>query len=358
MLGSVFQTGAPGVVSKGKEPGLSVSGRVDGGGYTVSEGARSLSISNPDGAAVSTEVKKASDNGVISVTNPTSVSPSWAAPGGGSTGESVQVKVTAIKGGFSTSISFVERVAGSGDGGSSGITDVLDLDFETLATAPALSAGNQSLTISGKSVSADFSTYSGANGTVTPTNTVGAVYDGGTDTSGTVTSSYLISPHFPSFTVEDVRKYQYAVHVVLADLVYPSPSNSSVFVGLNRGNNVTHNSGIARMVFPEDANDGTNERIRLRRNTSSSAIQATTAVKTIRVITLILTGGEIIEAMDTSGSTPPVPAPGASGTMMIGSDAVGLGSAAPSYQANGLRCFVSAGDASDFTLKRIFVQRF
>jgi len=249
------------------------------------------------------------------------------------------------------------RIAPAASSGG-GVTDLLDLNFETLATASPLSNGNQTLTISGKQVSTDFSRYSGANGTVTPNNTVGAVYDGGTDTSGTVTTSFLLSPHFDSYTAEDVRTYRYAVHVVITDLTYPSANNSSVFCGLNRGNTATHNSGIARMVYVEDANDGTNERTRVRRNTSASAIQSTTAIKTSRVFTLILTFGEIVQVMDTSGTTPPTPAPAAASTLMVGSDSVGLAQAVPDYQGNGLRCFVSAGDASDFTLKRILVQRF
>ena len=114
---------------------------------------------------------------------------------------------------------------------------------------------------------------------------------------------------------------------------------------------------IERLLFAEDANDATNERIRVRRNTSASAIQATTAIKTSRVVTLILTGGEIVEVMDTSGTTPPTPASGASGTLMVGADTVGLVQAAPDYQNNGLRAFVSSGDTADLTVTRLLIQR-
>ncbi len=246
---------------------------------------------------------------------------------------------------------------GGGGGGGATWTDLVDLDWTSVDNASALANGSHTISVSGKSVGVDVSTYSGANGTVTPTNGTGMVMDGGTDTSRTLTLSIDLDPLFDSYTVADVRGYQYAVHIVITSLVYTSAGNSSVYCGLNRGSTTTHNSGIARMIFVEDANDSTNEKIRVRRNTSASAIQATTAIKTSRVFTLILTGGEIVQVMDTSGTTPPTPAPAAAGTLMIGADSVGLAQATPDYQGNGLRCFISAGDASDFTLTRTLVQR-
>ena len=246
---------------------------------------------------------------------------------------------------------------GGGGGGAPQWTGLLDLDFTTVASANALSVGSHTIAVSGKSVDMNWSTFSGGNGTVTPTANVGMVFDGGTDTSSGNTLSVDIDALLSSFTVEDVRKHPYAVHVVITGLSYPSSNNSLIFVGLNRGDNSSHNSGIARMFSAEDAGDGVNEEIRLRRNTSSSAIQATTPIKSTRVITLILTGGEIVEAMDTSGTTPPTPVSGASGTLMVGSDSVGLAQSAPDYQANGLRVFVCSGDTADLTLTRILVQR-
>tara|TARA_R110000851_G_scaffold26200_2_gene74545 strand:+ start:114 stop:1199 length:1086 start_codon:yes stop_codon:yes gene_type:complete len=349
-------TGASGGASGGggSEPGLTVTGRTDGEAYNVSAGARSLSISNPDGATLSTTVEQASTGGAITVTGSTGTTPSWTAPSGSTTGEAVQVRVQATKGGLSTSVGFTERVAGSGGGSW---TDLLDLDFTTVSTASALSVGSHTIAVSGKSVAMDWSLYSGADGTVTPTAGTGMVYDGGTDTSSTCTLSIDIDPLLASYTVEDVRSYQYAVHVVITGLTYPSSNNSMIFVGLNQGSNISHNSGRARMLFVEDAGDGANEEIRVRKNTSASAVQATTAIKTSRVVTLILTAGEIVQVMDTSGTTPPTPAPGGAATITVGSESVGLASSAPTYQSAGLRCFASAGDIADFTLTRILVQR-
>lgn len=338
----------------GSAPGLTVTGRTDGEAYTVSAGARSLSISNPDGATLSTTVEQASDGSAITVTGSTGTTPSWTAPSGSTTGEAVQVRVTATKGGLSTSVAFTERVAGSG-----GVawTDLVDLDFTDVTTASALALGATTLNFDSSSDTVDvfWSRFSGGNGTVTPTNSTGLVFDGGSDTSSSNTLSFDIDPLLASYTVADVRTHLYAVHVVITGIVYPSSNNSLFLVGLNRGTTTAHNSGIARMIYVEDAGDGVNEETRARKNTSNSAVQSTTAIKTTRVITLILTMGEIVQVMDTSGSTPPTPTPGTA--LMVGSEAIGLAASDADYQANGLRCFVTSGDTTDLTVTRILVQR-
>ncbi len=352
-------TGASGGASSGgggSEPGLTVTGRTDGEAYTVSAGARSLSISNPDGATLSTTVEQASDGSAITVTGSTGTTPSWTAPSGSTTGEAVQVRVVATKGGLSTSVAFTERIAAS----AGGLTDVLDLDFTDVTTTGGVASGDNTIAFesSDTTVSAYWTRISGGNGTVTPTNGTGLVFDGGSDTSSLNTLSFDLDPLFPSYTVTDVRTHQYVVHVVMTSLVYPSAGNSSFLIGLNRGTTLVHNSGIARMIYVEDAGDGVNEKTLARRNSSNSAVQSTTAIKTSRVISLILTQGEIVEVMDTTGTTPPTPAPGAAGTLMIGSDDVALAAADCAYQRNGLRCFVTSVDTADFTITRILVQRF
>ena len=351
-------TGASGGASSGggaTAPGLTVAGRTDGEGYTVSAGARSLSISNPDGATLSTTVEKASDGSAVTVTGATGTTPSWTAPSGSTNGEAVQVRVTATKSGLTTSVGFTERIAGS----AGGWVDLVDLDFTDVTTASSLALGATTLSFqsSGATVDVFWSRFSGGDGTVTPTNSTGLVFDGGTDTSSSNTLSFDIDPLLSSYTVADVRTHQYAVHVVMTGIVYPSSNNSLFLVGLNRGTTTSHNSGIARMIYVEDAGDGVNEETRARKNTSNSAIQSTTAIKTQRVITLILTMGQIVQVMDTSGTTPPTPTPGGAGTLMIGADAVGLASSGAAYQDNGLRCFVTSSDTTNFTVTRLLVQR-
>lgn len=108
-------TGASGGAAPGgaTPPGLTVAGRTNGGGYTVTAGARSLSISNPDGATLSTTVRDASNN-VVPVTDSNTTTPSWTAPAGGAEGQSVQVLVTATKSGAVSRVAFTERVESSG----------------------------------------------------------------------------------------------------------------------------------------------------------------------------------------------------------------------------------------------------
>ncbi len=95
-------------------PGLTVTDRSNGAAYTVTAGARSLSISNPDGATLSTTVKRASDGSSILVTNSTQTNPSWTAPSGGVDGVALQVTVTATAGGLSTVVAFTERIISTG----------------------------------------------------------------------------------------------------------------------------------------------------------------------------------------------------------------------------------------------------
>ena len=337
-------------------PSLSVAGRVDGGAYTVSAGGRSVTITAQQGAALQTTATRASDGATVSVTDSTTATPDWPAPSGGTEGESVQVRVTATKDNLTSAVSWTERVAGSA---SSRVT-IADLDFKDLATASDLATGAHTLSFqsSGTTVDVNWGRFSGGNATITPTNTVGLVINGGTDTSSGNTISFDMDPLFASYTVQNVRAKRYAFHVVISGLAYPSAGNSLIFVGLNRGNVTTHNSGNARMFWAEDAGDGSNEEIRSRKNTSSSALLRTQAIKTSRVITLILTDGQIIEAMDTAGTSPPEPDPGASSNIVLGGDSLGLGSDAPTYQANGVRVFVCSGDTANLTIERLQVETF
>ena len=181
--------------------------------------------------------------------------------------------------------------------------------------------------------------------------------DGGSG-SGTVTASFDIDALLASYTRADVSKHIYVVHLVVTNVVYPNAGNSDIFTGLNKGNNTTHNAGEARGFFITDDGGNGDEEIRVRSNTSNSSILATTTIKTSRVFTYILLGGAIVEVMDTSGTTPPTPLPGGSGTITVGGDAVGLNDTTPIYQGDGLNCYFGAGDKTTAKLTRILVQRF
>ena len=164
-------TGASGGAAPGggTAPGLTVTGRTNGDGYTVTAGARALSISNPDAATLLTTVKKASDNSSITVTDSSSTTPSWTAPAGGADGESVQVKVTATKDGLTTTVSFTERVV------STALADIalqaIDLtdgtwtleDPDSLVDTVTHAAGQNTVTWNAAVASADLTMTTGTN---------------------------------------------------------------------------------------------------------------------------------------------------------------------------------------------------
>jgi hypothetical protein len=95
------------------EPSLTVTGRADGEAYTVTSGGRSLTISNPDGATLSTSVELASDGSSVPVTDSTTTTPSWTAPAGGAAGDAYQVRVAATLGALTSTVGFTERLAGA-----------------------------------------------------------------------------------------------------------------------------------------------------------------------------------------------------------------------------------------------------
>ncbi len=151
------------------EPGLTVADRTDGAAYTVTAGARSLTITNPDSATLLTIVRKASDGSAITVTNPNSTSPSWTVANGGAEGDSYQIRVRASSGGLTTSVSFTERVI------SNGLKDIalteIDLtdgtwtleDPDSLVDTVAFASGQNTVTFNAASGSADLNIGSGSN---------------------------------------------------------------------------------------------------------------------------------------------------------------------------------------------------
>ena len=166
MFRSIFQVAAPGLSDSGSatEPSLLVAGRVDGEAYTVTAGARSLSITNSSAAVLETTVELASDGSSIAVTNGDQTNPSWTAPSGGGEGDAYLVRVTATKDGLTTSIAFTERIAanaaptisisGRADGQaytiSSGVSRSLTItnnDGATLQTTVDLASDGSSVSV-------------------------------------------------------------------------------------------------------------------------------------------------------------------------------------------------------------------
>lgn len=165
-------TGASGGAAPGGStpPGLTVTGRTDGEAYTVTAGARSLTISNPDGATLSTTVELASDGSAVTVTGSTTTSPSWTAPSGASGGDAVQVRVAATKDSLTTSVSFTERMVSTGL--SAITTEQVDLtdgtwtliDPDNLVDTIAIDVnGFHTITWNGFAGSADYNPGGGSN---------------------------------------------------------------------------------------------------------------------------------------------------------------------------------------------------
>jgi len=116
------------------QPTLSVSGRADGGGYTVTAGARALTITAQAGATLLTTVTD-QDGSSVSVTDSTTSTPSWTAPAGGTTGSDVCVMVTATLAGLTEQVGWSELVDGSG-GGSYTVTPPADTTDPQPAGSP------------------------------------------------------------------------------------------------------------------------------------------------------------------------------------------------------------------------------
>jgi hypothetical protein len=107
---STGETGGGG--GGGTQPSLSVADRIDGEGYTITAGARSLTITAAAGATLSTTVELASTGLPVSVTGGTTSTPSWTAADGGTDGDAYAVRVVATLDGLTSTVGWTERVAG------------------------------------------------------------------------------------------------------------------------------------------------------------------------------------------------------------------------------------------------------
>jgi hypothetical protein len=243
-------------------------------------------------------------------------------------------------------------------GGGSWV-DLVDLDFTDVTTTSALPTGTSTLTFvsSADTVTVVRASESGYNGTVTPTNGTGIVWTSGTDSSSQGPLFFNIDGLLSSYTVADVRQYTYAVHFVLVNVDMSAVlGTSGINIGLQRRTSSTTTAGIARSLQINSETNGTDEKVRVRLNGSISSTLATQALRASRVATLILQGGEIVRTMDTSGTTPPTPDPGAAETIGMGS--VGFNDSTPAYQTDGLYGWAASRNRGALTCTRLLVQRF
>ena len=244
-------------------------------------------------------------------------------------------------------------------GGGSWV-DLVDLDFTDVTTTSALTAGSHTLTFQSSADTVDVYAEgeAGFNGTITPTNGTGIVWTGGTDSSSQGLLCFDVDALLPSYTVADVSTYQYAIHIVLTNIdISTVLGTSGVDAGLQRGNTPRSNTGNSRYLRTVSNANGTDEDLRVRSNTAGSAVIATQPLRPSKVVTLILTAGQIVDVMDTAGTTPPTPDPGGSNTYNTGILTAGLGYT-PDFQANGLYAFASSSNRGVLTCTRLLVQRF
>jgi hypothetical protein len=344
-------TGASGGAPSGggaSEPGLTVTGRADGEAYNVSAGARSLSISNPDGATLSTTVEQASTGAAITVTGSTGTTPSWTAPSGSTTGEAVQVRVKATKGGLSTSVGFTERVAGAGGSGSWSTKGTHDITGA--ANAGPYTSGAQTVDATGGDITMTATRASGNSGNVTITNGTGAVITavGG---SGAMTATFNLGAALSGYDFEYIRFYAIAVDVYLTNITFDDDGS---IAQIAISDNTAWNDGDGRglELYQADASD---EQRRIRGAGSTTTIDTRTKV-TERVVTLVMTRGQIVDFADTSGTSAPAD-PHTATLFTAGGDAVPRNDDTPLYISN-FFCNVTAFGGAALTCTKIVIRRF
>ena len=329
------------------QPTLTVTGRADGEAYTVTAGARSLSITAQSGATLLTTVEQASTGASVPVTGATTSSPLWTAPSGTTVGEACNVLTVATLDGLTSHVGWTEYTAGSGGGGGSGASwaTVKDIDATTVTNAGPHTSGTNTYTFGSDTIDVTATRNSSA-GDVEAVNGTGVVV---TDAGGTMTSAWAITDVISGFDREYLLSAPLAIHFVLSVNNSTSSTNGPA-VGVNK--TTTHNSGNFRGMWGQWASASTENR-KYRVNASNTTWDTITP-RTNRVITAIITGGEIVELMDTDGTTPPTPSPGGTAEM-IGSNAVGVNDSAATYE--NLYFIVNAAFNCDITVTRILVQR-
>ena len=248
---------------------------------------------------------------------------------------------------------------GTSSGGGSWI-DLRDLDLTDLTTTGNL-AHNKNHSLSFQSSGDTLDLYRGrtnsSNGTCTPTNGSGLVFYGGTGNTGDIWAAFDLHSLLSSYTNADIQEYDYAFHFVITNLSYQRGGYSDFRCSLGRGSS-TGFTNTTRGLRTASKSDGTTENIQIYQGGTIGTATPGATIKTSRVVTLILQAGSTVRVMDTSGTTPPIPAAGSANTYSAGTNALGFWTA-PYYRGSyGLHGHIVAEDRTDFTLTRILIQRF
>lgn len=246
----------------------------------------------------------------------------------------------------------VDVAASGGGGGGASWVDIEDVDATTVANSGPHTSGVQTFSFTDyASVSVTASRVSPNTGNIEAVNGTGIVVTG--IGNGSMRAGVLLTDILTAYDREYALGGAIAVHVVY-EVVWGAATGNGPIIGLN--NIVSHNSGKLRGYRGSYDNSDGSEDQQVRSNTSNPTFNTLTTAATAGVVTTILHAGEIVELMWTAGSTPPTPAPGASGTEMVGGGSVGVQASTIGYDP--LYSVITATLACTITVKRILIQRY
>lgn len=192
---------------------------------------------------------------------------------------------------------------------------------------------------------------SGNNGTFEVTN-AGAVVTaiGG---SGAMTGSFNLGAALAGYDFAYIRFYAIAVDVYLTNITFDD-DGSICQIGIS--DSTTWSDGDERGLQLWSANSTVDEQRRIRGAGSTTTIDTRTKV-TERVVTLVMTRGQIVDFADTSGTSAPGNPHSASPLYTAGGDAVGRNNNTPLYLSNFFLNVTAFGGAA-LTCTKIVVRRF
>ena len=243
-----------------------------------------------------------------------------------------------------------------GGGGGAAWVDLQDYDFTDVVSQSQVTSGTVTLAFASSADTIDMtvSTYASSTAGVTPTNGSGLVYGGG-GAAGTMTAAYdWVSELASTWDRAYALGAPVAVHFVLTGVAYPGTADDGIFMGLST--TTAHNSGSRGWYLRRDA-VATDEDRRVRVNTSNSTIIDTPAIKSSRVLTVILLAGTVVEVMDTSGTTPPAPAIGGANTYSVGCSSLSTLASQPTFVSTAY-AYLSLIEQAEYTVTRMLVQRY
>jgi hypothetical protein len=224
-------------------------------------------------------------------------------------------------------------------------------DITGAANAGPYTSGAQTVDATGGDIGMTATRASGNSGNVTITNGTGAVITavGG---SGAMTATFDLGASLSGYDLEYIRFYALAVDVYITNIVFDDDGS---IAQVSISDNTAWNDGDGRglELYQADASD---EQRRIRGAGSTTSIDTRTKV-TERVVTLVMTRGQIVDFLDTSGTTAPSDPHTASPLYTAGGDAVGRNDDTPLYISN-FYCNVTAFGGAALTVTKVVVRRF